>query len=183
VSSSTMTLLTGNLKDVFGENHQARRRTAMDAIFTEDSVFTNPIASIATAMRSIASPAQSRRLTLTFDMSLLPVPRNWATAGGFDGSRGALVNRQRTPGRISSLFGTDGRGVPLFRPATAIARCDSPSGSTRSRHSSFSVRVVRTPPASPNCNAHAERFVRSIEAHSTARTNWNGDTARSLLQR
>ena len=25
------------------------------------------------------------------------------------------------------------------------------------------VRVVRTPPASPNCNAHAERFVRAIK--------------------
>lgn len=25
------------------------------------------------------------------------------------------------------------------------------------------VRVVRTPPASPNCNAHAERFMRSIK--------------------
>jgi putative transposase len=29
--------------------------------------------------------------------------------------------------------------------------------------STVDVRVVRTPPASPNCNAHAERFVRSIK--------------------
>jgi transposase InsO family protein len=29
--------------------------------------------------------------------------------------------------------------------------------------STVGVRVVRTPPASPNCNAHAERFVRSIK--------------------
>ena len=29
--------------------------------------------------------------------------------------------------------------------------------------STAGVRVVRTPPAPPNCNAHAERFVRSIK--------------------
>jgi putative transposase len=29
--------------------------------------------------------------------------------------------------------------------------------------STVGVRVVRTPPASPNCNAHAECFVRSIK--------------------
>ena len=27
-----------------------------------------------------------------------------------------------------------------------------------------SVRVVRTPASAPNCNAHAERFIRSIKA-------------------
>jgi transposase InsO family protein len=29
--------------------------------------------------------------------------------------------------------------------------------------STVGVRVVRTPAAAPNCNAHAERFVRSIK--------------------
>jgi hypothetical protein len=30
------------------------------------------------------------------------------------------------------------------------------------------VRVVRTPAAAPNCNAHAERFVRSITFGSSS---------------
>src|SRR5256885_15495928 len=36
---SISTLLTRNLHDVFGENDPARRREAIDEIFTEDCVF------------------------------------------------------------------------------------------------------------------------------------------------
>ena len=39
---SISTLLTRNLQDVFGENDAARRRAAIDEIFTEDSVFYDP---------------------------------------------------------------------------------------------------------------------------------------------
>ena len=39
---SISTLLTRNLHDVFGENDPARRRTAIDEIFTEDCVFYDP---------------------------------------------------------------------------------------------------------------------------------------------
>src|SRR5256884_7315727 len=39
---SIPTLLTRNLHDVFGENDPARRRTAIDEIFTEDCVFYDP---------------------------------------------------------------------------------------------------------------------------------------------
>ena len=35
-------LLTRNLQDVFGENDPARRRAAIDEIFTEDCVFYEP---------------------------------------------------------------------------------------------------------------------------------------------
>jgi hypothetical protein len=37
--SGISTLLTRNLHDVFGENDPARRRAAIDEIFTEDVVF------------------------------------------------------------------------------------------------------------------------------------------------
>ena len=47
-----------------------------------------------------------------------------------------------------------------------ILLCDRDANWTSAMESVLStvgVRVVRTPPASPNCNAHAERFVRSIK--------------------
>src|SRR2546425_12337014 len=42
MSFSISTLLTRNLHDVFGENDPARRRAAIDDIFTEDGVFYDP---------------------------------------------------------------------------------------------------------------------------------------------
>ena len=42
MSCSISTLLTRNLHDVFGENDPARRRAAIDEIFTEDCVFYEP---------------------------------------------------------------------------------------------------------------------------------------------
>ena len=42
MSHSILTLLTRNLHDVFGENDPARRRAAIDEIFTEDCVFSDP---------------------------------------------------------------------------------------------------------------------------------------------
>jgi SnoaL-like domain len=40
--NSISDLLIRNLRDVFGENDPTRRRTAIDDIFTEDSVFCDP---------------------------------------------------------------------------------------------------------------------------------------------
>ena len=78
MSYSISTLLTRNLHKVFGENDPARRRAALDEIFTEDCVFTTPPGAFTmAATRLIASRARSRRLTLTFDISQLPSPRNW----------------------------------------------------------------------------------------------------------
>ena len=42
MSYSISTLLTRNLHDVFGENDPARRRAAIDEIYTEDGVFYDP---------------------------------------------------------------------------------------------------------------------------------------------
>src|SRR5262249_10215278 len=58
--------------------------------------------------RSIASPARSGRLTRTFDISQLPLPRNWAMVGGSDGSPALLVRHRCTLALTSSLLGTVG---------------------------------------------------------------------------
>jgi hypothetical protein len=42
MSYSISTLLTRNLHDVFGENDPARRRAAIDEIFTQDCAFYEP---------------------------------------------------------------------------------------------------------------------------------------------
>ena len=42
MSYSISTLLMRNLNDVFGENDPARRRAAVDEIYTEDVVFYDP---------------------------------------------------------------------------------------------------------------------------------------------
>ena len=42
MSYSISALLTRNLQDVFGENDPARRRAAIDEIWTEDGVFYDP---------------------------------------------------------------------------------------------------------------------------------------------
>lgn len=42
MSYSISTLRTRNLQDVFGENDPARRRAAINEIFTEDCVFYDP---------------------------------------------------------------------------------------------------------------------------------------------
>ena len=42
MSHSISTLLTRNVHDVFGENDPARRRAAIDELFTDDGVFYDP---------------------------------------------------------------------------------------------------------------------------------------------
>ena len=42
MSYTISTLLTRNLQDVFGENDPARRRAAIEEMYTEDCVFYDP---------------------------------------------------------------------------------------------------------------------------------------------
>ena len=108
MSSSISTLLTRNLDDVFGENDPARRRVAIDEIFTEDCVFYEPrgvyrgrdeIDRVAGAIK--ATHPDSR-------YQAIAPPEELANGGRVRWVWAVLVRRQCTPGLISSLPGTAG---------------------------------------------------------------------------
>jgi hypothetical protein len=86
MSYSIATLLTRNLQEVFGENDPARRRAAVQDLYTEDGVFYDPSKGVyVAATRSTASRARSGLPTLIFGMSRLRSPRRQVTEGGSDG--------------------------------------------------------------------------------------------------
>jgi len=103
MSYNISTLLMRNLHDVFGENDPCAgvRRSARSG--PKMTCSTIPTAApTGVAKRLIGSPARSRLLTVTFDISQLLSPRNQAMAGGSDGCQAVLASRQLTPGLISS---------------------------------------------------------------------------------
>jgi hypothetical protein len=122
---SISTLMIRNLRDVFGENDPARRRAAIDEIYTEDCVFYDPSKGVIVAVtKSTASRARSKLLTLNSDISQLPSPRNRAMAGWSVGYQGFRVRRQLTPGLISSL--PRAAGLPSFiSSSTSYRELDS----------------------------------------------------------
>jgi hypothetical protein len=63
MSNGISTLLTRNLRDVFGENDSARRRAAIDEIFTEDCVFYDPTKGIYRGRDEIDRAAGAIRVT------------------------------------------------------------------------------------------------------------------------
>src|ERR1700747_525737 len=101
MSYSISTLMIRNLHDVFGENDPARRREAIDEIFTDDCVFYDPSKGVYRGRDEIDS-----------------------VAGGSNGYRAALMRRQLTPGLISSLPGTAGL-PPFISFSTSYPELDS----------------------------------------------------------
>ena len=69
MSYSISTLLTRNLQEVFGENDPARRRAAVQELYTEDGVFYDPSKGVYRGRDEIdrASRARSGLPTLTFE--------------------------------------------------------------------------------------------------------------------
>ncbi len=109
MSHSTSALLTRNLRDVFGENDPARRRAAIDEIFTEDCVFYDPTKGAYRGRDEIDRVAGAIRATHPdFQYQPIASPRNWAMAGGSNGYRAARVRRPLTTGPISSSPGMAG---------------------------------------------------------------------------
>src|SRR4030095_16148366 len=94
-SYSISTLLTRNLHDVFGEHDPARRRAAVDEIFTEDCAFYDPSGGDYRGRDEIDPVAAASKATHPpFRYEPVVGPEELRKAGGSDGYRAALVNRQ-----------------------------------------------------------------------------------------
>jgi hypothetical protein len=63
MSFSISNLLVRNLRDVFGENDAARRRAAIDEIYTEDCVFYDPSKGVYRSRNEIDRVAAAIRAT------------------------------------------------------------------------------------------------------------------------
>jgi hypothetical protein len=113
VSYSISTLLTRNLQDVFGENDPARRRAAIDEIYTEDCVFYDPSKGVYRGRDEIDRVAGAVKATHP-DFRYQPIAEPEELGNGVEsnGWRAFLVKRRLTPELISSLPGT--AGLPPF---------------------------------------------------------------------
>src|SRR5215831_16553155 len=141
------------------------------------------------ATRSIASRARSRLLTLTFDISQLPAPKNWAMAGGSNGYRAALVRRQLTLGLISSLPGTAG-SPPFIFFSTSYPELDSAARRPMRRIGNDGTAISRSPKQSCSwfggCEIASGRkhaTLRSIDARSEIRLSHAGGSGMRSTQR
>ena len=107
MSYSISTLLTRNLHAVFGENDAARRRAAIDAIFTEDCVFYDPKGGVYRGRDEIDRIAGAIKATYP-DFRYQPIagPEELGDGGRVRWVSGRPVRRQLMLVLISSSRGT-----------------------------------------------------------------------------
>ena len=101
MSSSISTLLTRNLHHVFGENDPARRRAAIDEIFTEDCVFYDPSRGVYRGRDEIDRVAGAIRATHP-DFQYQPVAEPEELGNG-----GRIQWVSGRPGEAPAYAGTD----------------------------------------------------------------------------
>jgi hypothetical protein len=101
MSLNISTLLTRNLNDVFGENDPARRRAAIDEIFTEDSVFYEPGGGVYRGRDEIDRIAGVIRATHT-DFRYQPIAEPEEL-----GNAGRVKWVESRPGESPAVAGTD----------------------------------------------------------------------------
>jgi hypothetical protein len=113
MSFSISTLLTRNLYDVFGENDPARRRAAIDEIFTEDCVFYDPMGGVYRGRDEIHRIAGTVRASHPdFRYEPTAEPEEVGNGGRVQWVEGGLARRRLMLVLISSSPGT--AGLPLF---------------------------------------------------------------------
>jgi len=98
---SISTLLIRNLNDVFGEDDPARRRAAIEEIFTEDCVFYDPTGGVYRGRDAIDQIAGKIRATHS-DFRYQPIgePEELGDAGRVRWVEGV-------PGKAPAIAGTD----------------------------------------------------------------------------
>ena len=101
MSYSISTLLTCNLHDVFGENDPARRRAAIDEIFTEDGAFYDPTSGVYRGRDEIDRVAATIRATHP-DFSYRPIAEPEELGNG-----GRIQWVSGRPGDAPAYAGTD----------------------------------------------------------------------------
>jgi hypothetical protein len=101
VANSISTLLTRNLHDVFGENDPARRRAAIDEIFTEDCVFYDPMGGVYRGRDEIDRIAGEVRAT-HLDFRYQPIAEPEEVGNG-----GRIQWLEGRPGEAPAYAGTD----------------------------------------------------------------------------
>lgn len=101
VSHSISALLTRNLQEVFGENDPARRRAAVDELWTEDGVFYDPNKGVYRGRAEIDRIAGAIRATHP-DFRYQPI-----TAPEEVGNGGRVQWVSGHPGDAPSYAGTD----------------------------------------------------------------------------
>jgi hypothetical protein len=104
MSNSISTLLTRNLQEVFGENDPARRRVAVQELYTEDGVFYDPSKGVYGGRDAIDRIAGEIRAThLDFRYQLIAEPEETARLGEAPAYAGTdfIIARD---GRIAALY-------------------------------------------------------------------------------
>src|SRR5216117_759350 len=111
---SISTLLTRNLHDVFGENDPARRRTAIDEIFTEDCVFYDPKGGVYRGRDEIDRIAGAVKATHP-DVRYQPIaePEEVGSGGRVRWVSGRRVGA-RSYARTDCIIARDGRRAAVY---------------------------------------------------------------------
>jgi hypothetical protein len=124
VSQGISTLLTRNLGDVFGENDPARRRAAIDEVFTDDCVFYEPGNGVYRGRDQIDRVAGAIRATHP-DFRYQPIAKPEESGNG-----GRIQWVSGRPGEAPAYAGTDFIIARDGRIAASI--CFSTSSADRS---------------------------------------------------
>ena len=101
MSNSLSTLLTRNLQEVFGENDPARRRAAVQELYTEDGVFYDPSKGVNRGRDEIDRIAGEIRAT-HLDFRYQPIAEPEETGNG-----GRVRWVAGRPGEAPAYAGTD----------------------------------------------------------------------------